>query len=99
MQPLLNTGYAYGKPKPFIWEKITPGNTKFSSVPMMGKPPSPPPPENVVPPDEPVNKAEVATQDGETGGEPAVSNEVTPESTGLLSLPPLKLTFAKSTAH
>lgn len=99
MKPLLNTGYAYEIPKAFTYERIAPGDTKYSSVPIMGKPPSPPPPENVVPPGEPVNKTEVATQDGEKGGEPAVSDEVTPESTGLLSLPPLKLTFAKSTAH
>lgn len=99
MQPLLNNGFAYETPKAFTYERIAPGDTKYSSAPIMGKPPSPPPPENVVPPGEPVNKTEVATQDDEKGGEPAVSDEVTPESTGLLSLPPLKLTFAKSTAH
>lgn len=98
MQPLLNPGYKYDNPKPFTWEKIAPGDAKYSSVPIMGKPPSPPPSENVVPPGESDNKAEVSTQGGETGAEPAVSNEVTPESTGLLSLPPLRLTVAKSNA-
>lgn len=96
MKPLLNPGYEYEKPKKFIYEKIIPGAAKYSAVPIRGNPPSPPLPENAEPPSEPVDKAEEGTQDGEKGGKPAASNEVTPESTGLLSLPPLQLTFAKS---
>lgn len=90
MQPLLNAGYAYEKPKAYVYQKITRGDAKFSAVPIMGKPPSPPPTENADPPGEPFSKADEATQDGGKGGDPAASNEVTPESTGLLSLPPLK---------
>lgn len=89
MQPNLSRGYSYQKPTPFTYQKFTPGDAKFSAVPIMGKPPSPPPPENVVPPGEPVEKAEEATQDGGTGGEPAAPNEVTLENTGLLSLSPI----------
>lgn len=96
MKPLLNLGFEYGKPKHFTYEKITPGAAKYSAVPVRDNPPLPPLPENAEPPSEPVDKAEEGTQDGEKGGEPAASNEVTPESTGLLSLPPLQLTFAKS---
>lgn len=99
MQPILNPGFAYEQAKPFTYQKLTPGDTKYSAVPFSGKPPSPPPPENTEPPSEPVNKAEEGIQDGGKGGEPAASNEVTPESTGLLSLPPSKLNFAKSITH
>lgn len=99
MKPLLNPGFNYSKPPTFTYEKIIPGAAKYSAVPIRDKPPSPPPPENAEPPSEPVDKAEEGTQDGEKGGEPAASNEVTPESTGLLSLPPLHLTFAKSITH
>lgn len=99
MKPNLNPGYEYEKPKNFIYQKLNPGDAKYSAVPFSGKPPSPPLPENAEPPSEPTDKAEEGTQDGEKGGEPAASNEVTPESTGLLSLPPLQLTFAKSITH
>lgn len=99
MKPLLNSGYRYQDARPFTYEKISPGDTKYASVPIMGKPPTPPPTENVVPPGEPADKAEEGTQDGGKGGEPAAANDVTPESTGLLSLSPFKLTFAKSIAH
>lgn len=99
MKPLLKSGFEYGKLKSFTYQKINPGDAKYSSVPFRGKPPSPPPPENTESPSEPVDKAEEGTQDGGKDGEPVASNEVTPESTGLLSLPPLKLTFAKSGTH
>lgn len=93
MKPNLNPGFAYGKPKLFSYEKINPGDARYSAVPIRGKPPSPPPPEIAEPPSEPVDKAEEGTQDGDKGEELAASNEVTPESTGLLSLPPLSLNF------
>lgn len=99
MKPLLNHGFAYQSQKNFSYEKLNPGDAKYSAVPFRGKPPSPPLPENPEPPIEPVDKAEESTQDGEKGGEPAASNEVTPESTGLLSLPPLQSTFAKFLTH
>lgn len=99
MKPLLNPGFNYSTPPTFAYEKIIPGAAKYSSVPFRDKPPSPPPPENAEPPSEPVEKAEEGTQDGEKGGEPAASNEVTSESTSLLSLPPLHLIFAKSITH
>lgn len=94
MIPNLKSGFSYEKPKLYCYEKIKPGDARYSAVPIMGKPPSPPPPEFTEPPSEPVDKAENGTQDGEKGGELAVLNEVTPESTGLLSLPPLQLNFA-----
>lgn len=90
MKPLLKPGFAYQTPKPFTYQLISSSDAKFSSVPIRGKPPSPPPPENVVPAGEPVGKAEEAPEDGGKGGEPAASNEMTPESTGLLSLSPTK---------
>lgn len=99
MQPLLNPGFAYDKPKIFTYQILTPGDTKYSAVPFRGKPPSPPPPENAELPSELVNKAEEGTQDSEKGGEPAASNDETPESTCLLSLLLLELTFAKSILH
>lgn len=99
MQPLLKPGIAYLQPKAFTYQKFNPSDTRYSAVPFSGKPPSPPPSENAEPPSEPVDKAEEGAQDGGKGGEPAASNEVTPESTGLLSLPPFKLTFAKSNSR
>lgn len=96
MIPNLKPGYSYQKPKPFSYEKIKPGDARYSAVPIRGKPPSPPPPEITEPPSEPIDKAEEGTQDGEKAGELSASNEMTPESTGLLSLPSLQLTFAKS---
>lgn len=93
MQPLLKPGVAYLTPKAFKYEILNPSDTRYSAVPFSGKPPSPPPSENAEPPSEPVDKAEEGTQDGGKGGEPAASNEVTPESTGLPFFAAIQVNF------